>query len=71
MTLTGHIISTSGKRLSRIEVEASGMSRATIRQAELLAREWAAEHGMRVVSDIVSQGECRAWVEPAHDQPPS
>lgn len=65
MTLTGHIINTSGQRLSRIEVETTGMSRATICKAEQLARKWATEHGYKFITDIVSQGEYRAWVEPA------
>lgn len=32
--------------------------------AEQAAKTWARENGHKVVSDIVSQGEYRAWVQP-------
>ncbi len=66
MILNGHIISTRGKRLHSIEVEtpSAGLDRPTIYAAEQAAKAWARENGHKVVSDIVSQGEYRAWVQP-------
>ena len=66
MTLNGHIISTRGKRLHSIEIPmtSTGLTRPVIYAAEQAAKAWARENGHKVVSDIVSQGEYRAWVEP-------
>lgn len=67
MNLDCAIISTSGQRLhtfTAITPDQPGMSRALVRMAEAEAREWAIQHGMRVVSDIISQGVYRVWVEP-------
>ena len=66
MTLNGHIISTRGQRLHSIEIPMApqGLTRPVIYAAEQAAREWARNNGHKVVSDIVSQGEYRAWVQP-------
>ena len=66
MTLNGHIISTRGKRLHTIEIPmtGTGLTRPVIHAAEQAAKTWARENGHKVISDIVSQGEYRAWVEP-------
>lgn len=44
--------------------ESPGLDRAIICAAEQQAKEWARSNGHKVISDIVSQGEYRAWVEP-------
>ena len=66
MTLNGHIISTRGKRLHSIEIPMTGggLTRPVIYAAEQAAKTWARENGHKVISDIVSQGEYRAWVQP-------
>jgi hypothetical protein len=66
MNLQAHIISTRGKRLHSIQVvtASTGLDRVTISLAEQEARDWARTNGHKVISDIVSQGEYRAWVEP-------
>lgn len=66
MKLLAHIISTAGKRLrsTTIETPSAGLDRATVHQAEQFARQWALDNDYRILSDIVSQGEYRAWVEP-------
>jgi hypothetical protein len=66
MNLNAHIISTRGKRLRSIKVvtPSLGLDRVTISLAEQEARDWARTNGHKVISDIVSQGEYRAWVEP-------
>ena len=47
---------------------ALNVTRPVIYAAEQAAREWALSHGHKVVSDIVSQGEYRAWVQPVGSQ---
>lgn len=66
MILNGHIISTRGKRLHSIEIPmtSTGLTRPVIYAAEQAAKTWARENGHKVISDIVSQGEYRAWAEP-------
>lgn len=66
MTLNGHIISTRGKRLHTIEIPmtGTGLTRPVIYAAEQAAKTWARENSHKVISDIVSQGEYRAWVQP-------
>jgi hypothetical protein len=66
MNLNAHIISTRGKRLHSFTAitPSAGIDRVTISLAEQEAKDWARDHGHKVVSDIVSQGEYRAWVEP-------
>lgn len=66
MNLTAHIVSTRGKRLHTFNAitTSPGLDRATISLAEQEAKDWARQNAHRVVSDIVSQGEYRAWVEP-------
>ena len=66
MTLNGHIISTRGKRLHTIEIPmtGTGLTRPLIYAAEQAAKTWARENKHKVISDIVSQGEYRAWVQP-------
>ena len=61
------IISTSAQRLhtfTAATTATTNQQRPLVRLAEDEAREWAEQHGMRVVSDIISQGVYRAWVEP-------
>lgn len=64
MNLAAHIITTTGRRLTTLQVEtpSAGLDRPTIYAAEQAARTWARENGRKVVSDIVSMGEYRAWV---------
>jgi hypothetical protein len=66
MQLTAHIIATRGKRMDTITVttKSPGLDRATIHAAEQAAKGWARDNQHKVISDIVSQGEYRAWVEP-------
>lgn len=66
MKLNAHILTTAGKRLrsATIETDSPGLDRPTIHAAEQFARQWARDNDHRVLSDIVSQGEYRAWVEP-------
>jgi hypothetical protein len=66
MQITAYIITTRGKRMNTITVttDSPGLDRATIHAAEQAAKGWAADNQHKVVSDIVSQGEYRAWVEP-------
>lgn len=66
MNLPTHIISTHGKRLHSVTITtpSAGLDRPTIHRAEQTAKAWARENGHKVVSDIVAQGEYRAWVDP-------
>lgn len=57
MDIPGIIISKQAKRLHTFTA-------ADTRSAEAQAREWASQNGAKVVSDIISQGVYRAWVEP-------
>ena len=68
MQIEARIISASNSRpIHKIDVIDSrpGLTRDLIRVAEAEAREWAAQNGMRVVTDTFSQGAYRAWVETA------
>ena len=64
MNLTAHIITTGGQRLTTLQVQtaSTGLDRPTIYAAEQAARAWAKQNGRKVISDIVSLGEYRAWV---------
>jgi hypothetical protein len=66
MNLTTYIISTRGQRLATLTATttSAGLDRATIHAAEVAAKQWATDNSHKVVSDIVSQGAYRAWVEP-------
>lgn len=66
MKLAAHILTTAGKRLrsATIETDSPGLDRPTIHAAEQFARQWAKDNDHRILSDIVSQGEYRVWVEP-------
>lgn len=66
MQIEARIISARNSRpLHKIDVIDSrpGLTPSLIKIAEAEAREWAAQNGMRVITDTFSQGAYRAWVE--------
>ena len=66
MNIEARIISAHNSRpLHKIDVIDShpGLTPGLIKVAEAEAREWAAQNGMRVVTDTFSHGAYRAWVE--------
>lgn len=65
MNLDCIILNTRGQRPHTFKTPApQGPARPVIKQAEDAARAWARSNDLRVVSDIVSHGMYRAWVEP-------
>ena len=47
-----------------VTTDSPGLDRATVAKAKQQASDWARDNQHKVVSDIMSQGEYRVWVQP-------
>ena len=64
MNITCRIIGTDSQLFEQLTVTVDVWGPPALKRVEAVARDWAAQHNMRYISDIFSQGEFRAWVEP-------
>ena len=64
MNITCRIIGTDSQLIEQLTVTVDVWDPPALKRVEAAARDWVAQHNMRYISDIFSQGEFRAWVEP-------